>query len=123
MTAPGSLKLPQAFAAYFSSRAPSTPAVAVKQQPPDDDDVVLLDKENVNPGAFKKKEREGKDKLIKALLEQLEAERAAHTDLKRGLEALGEQLASVDKLVYTMDDELTAVYDLLASSKVVRNWD
>ena len=66
------------------------------------------------------KEREDRDKLIKTLLAQLEVERAAHADLKLGVAALGEQLASVDKLVYTMDDELTAVYDLLASSRVVR---
>jgi hypothetical protein len=69
------------------------------------------------------KEREDKDKLITTLLEQLEVERAAHADLKRGVAALGEQLASVDKLVYTMDDELTAVYELLANSKVVRKGD
>ena len=54
--------MPQAFAAYFSSRA--APTVNVKQQPPDEDEIVLLDKENVNPSAFRKKEREGKGKEV-----------------------------------------------------------
>lgn len=70
--------------------------------------------------AILEKERADKDQLIEALLKQLKSEREAHESLKRGVEGLGKELDSIDKLVYTMDDELTAVYGLLARSKVVQ---
>ncbi|TFY58278.1 hypothetical protein EVJ58_g6509 [Rhodofomes roseus] len=63
LTAPGPLALPQAFTSYFSSRLAAA-YVNVKQQPPEDDEIVFLDKENVNPSAFKKKERDGKGKEV-----------------------------------------------------------